>query len=123
MTSTSRRKPATPAKPDTSPLYRQWVRLVSAAARQARFRLFHSEDFTYVSSIAYYAVVSLFPLLLFSVSVLGQLTDSDAEREAVTKLVLRFFPAQVDLVATQLDSLGRAGVGFSLVGMAVVIWV
>jgi membrane protein len=86
-------------------------------------RLFRSDDLTYASSMAYYALVSLFPLLIFTVSVLGRVTDSAAERAAVTDLVLQFFPEQVDLVANQLDAMSGVGVGFGLVGMAVIAWV
>ena len=64
-----------------------------------------------------------FPLLIFGVTVLGRVTDSAAERAAVTDLVLRFFPEQVDLVANQLDTMSDLGVGFGLVGIALVIWV
>ena len=104
-------------------LFRRWLVLTGAAARQALFRLFRSEDLTYASSIAYYALVSLFPLLLFAVSVLGRFTDSEAERAAVTELVLQFLPEQVDLVANQLENLSSAGAGFGLAGMAIITWV
>ena len=123
MTSDSRPRPAKPAESDAPRPHREWLRLACRAGWQALLRLFRSEDFTYASSIAYYALVSLFPLLIFIVAVLGRVTDSDAERAAVTELVLRFFPEQVDLVANQLDSMSGVGVGFGLVGMAVIIWV
>lgn len=112
-----------PAESDALRPYREWLWRAGTAGWHALRRLFRSEDFTYASSIAYYALVSLFPLLLFAVSVLGRFTDSEAERAAVTELVLQFLPEQVDLVATQLESIRRVGVGVGLVGMAVVIWV
>ena len=123
MTSDSRARPAKRTESDALRPYREWLRLARSAGWQALVRLFRSEDLTYASSIAYYALVSLFPLLIFTVSVLGRVTDSDAERAAVTELVVRFFPEQVDLVANQLDTMSRVGVGFGLVGMAVTIWV
>lgn len=116
-------KRARPAEPDLLTLFRRWLWLTAAAARQALLRLLQSEDLTYASSIAYYALVSLFPLLLFAVSFLGRLTDSEAERAAVTELVLRFLPEQVDLVANQLENLSSAGAGFGLAGMAIITWV
>ena len=112
-----------PAKPDPLTLFRQWLRLTGAAGQLAFLRLFRSEDLTYGSSIAYYALVSLFPLFLFAVSFLGRFTDSETERAAVTDLVLKFLPEQVDLVANQVENLSRAGAGFGLVGMAIITWV
>ena len=123
MTSDRLRRPAGPAKLDLLTLFRRWLGLTGAAAREALLRLLRSEDLTYASSIAYYALVSLFPLLLFAVSLLGRFTDSDTERAAVTELVLRFFPQQVDLVANQLTNLSNAGAGFGLAGMAIITWV
>lgn len=97
--------------------------MTGGVTRQALLRLLRSEDLTYASSIAYYALVSLFPLLLFAVSLLGRFTDSDTERAAVTELVLQFFPQQVDLVANQLTNLSNAGAGFGLAGTAFITWV
>ena len=113
MTSGRLHKPSGPAR----------LVLIGAAARQALFRLFRSEDLTYASSIVYYALVSLFPLLLFAVSVLGRFTDSETERAAVTEFVLQFLPEQVDLVANQLENLSSAGAGFGLAGLAIITWV
>ena len=123
VTSDSRARPAKRTEPDALRPYRDWLRLACSAGWQALVRLFRSDDFTYASSMAYYALVSLFPLLIFSVSVLGRVTDSAAERAAVTDLVLQFFPEQVDLVANQLDAMSGVGVGFGLIGMAVIVWV
>ena len=75
------------------------------ATRQALRRFLHSEDFTYASAIACYAPVSVFPFLLFTVSILGRLKSSEAERQAVTDLVLQLLPDQVNLVASQLDGI------------------
>ena len=37
------------------PSHQSWLSLFAAAGRQAVIRLFQNEDFTYASSIAYYA--------------------------------------------------------------------
>ena len=123
MASNRHHTPARPAEPALLALFLRWLQLTGAAGRQAFLRLFRSEDLTYASSIAYYALVSLFPLLLFGVSILGRFTDSETERAAVTELVLRFLPEQVDLVSNQLENLSNAGAGFGLAGMAVILWV
>ena len=109
MASNRHHTPARLAEPALLALFLRWLQLTGAAARHAFLRLFRSEDLTYASSIAYYALVSLFPLLLFGVSILGRFTDSETERAAVTELVLRFLPEQVDLVSNQLENLSNAG--------------
>ena len=95
----------------------------AAAASRALVRLGRSEDLTYASSIAYYALVSLFPFLFFAASVLGRFTADDAERAAVIEFVLRFFPEQVDLVSAQLEAIGEASLGLGVAGSAVIVWV
>ena len=99
------------------------VGLAGTAARQALTRFAHSEDFTYASAIAYYALVSLFPLLLFAASTLGRFTSSEADRAAVVAFILQFFPEQVDLVSSQLQAMGDASLGLGLAGSVVIIWV
>ena len=86
-------------------------------------RLFSGDDFTYASSMAYYALVSLFPFLLLMASVVGRLTAEPAQRAAVADFVLQFFPTQVDLVSAQVESIARASIGFSLAGTGIAVWV
>ncbi len=104
------------------PSVRSWLSLFVAAGRRAVIRLFESEDLTYASSIAYYALISLFPFLLFAVSVVRRFTDSIAERAAVGDLVLQFFPDRVDLVSAHLDRIASASLGFELVATLVIVW-
>ena len=78
----------------------RWVlsRLGRQAAREARCaghaawlalrRLVQSDDLTFASSIAYYALLSLFPLLLLLFSFLGRVTADPADRTALIELVL-----------------------------------
>lgn len=63
----------------------QWVaehfKQVAKPAKQALYRLFHSEDLTYASCIAYYSLIPLFPLMMFAVlflSIHGSLTTTIA---------------------------------------------
>ena len=96
-------------------------------------RLGHGDDLTFASSIAYYALLSLFPLLLLLFGFLGRFTTDPADHTALTELVLQYFPQRLDFIATQrrgstphetessmggrapiwqLDRAGTAGLGF-----------
>ena len=66
--------------------------------------LYNSEGLTHAASIAYYALLSLFPFLLLALSILGELTADAAERDAVVGFVFRYFPRQFDFITGQLDA-------------------
>ena len=100
----------------------EWVRLTATAARHALRRFRQSEDFTYASAIAYYALLSLFPLFLLAFSVLGSVAADEADRAAVLQFVLQYVPAQSELVTGQLDALRQASVGLGLAGTLVITW-
>jgi uncharacterized BrkB/YihY/UPF0761 family membrane protein len=52
------------------------LRLMSLAAWRGIGELYNSDGLTHAASIAYYALLSLFPFLLLVLSVLGSLTGS-----------------------------------------------
>ena len=93
------------------------------AAWLALRRLAQSNDLTFASSIAYYALLSLFPLLLLLFSFLDRFTTEPADHTALTNLVLQYFPQRVDLfIATQLDEVQRVSVGLGVAGGLVIVW-
>lgn len=100
-----------------------WARRLARATRAACAGFVEHHALTSASSIAYYAVVSLFPFLLLSASLLGRFAAAPAEREAAAGVLLRFFPAQVELVRTQLDAVVQASAGLGAAGVAVAAWV
>ena len=99
------------------------IRRFGRALRFAGIRLFSGNDLTYASSIAYYALISLFPLLLLSATAIGLWTTNESARADVARLLVQFLPAQVDLVRTQLDAVAGATIGMSVVSVMVTIWV
>ncbi|HJN43217.1 MAG: hypothetical protein CL477_05410 [Acidobacteria bacterium] len=92
------------------------------AAWLALQRLGQSDDLTFASSIAYYSLLSLFPLLLLLFSFLGRVTTDPADRTALIDLVLQYFPQRVDFITTQLDEVQGASLGLGVVGSLVIIW-
>ena len=98
------------------------ARLISLAAWRGVGELYNSEGLTHAASIAYYALLSLFPLMLLGLSVLGQMTSDSADRDAVVRFVFRYFPRQFSFIQGQLDAFQTQPVTFGFWGIVALIW-
>ena len=98
------------------------VRLIGLAAWRGVGELYNSEGLTHAASVAYYALISLFPLLLLSLAILGEVTADSGERDALVRFVFRYFPRQFDFITGQLDSFQTAPVSFGAGGMLMLVW-
>ena len=98
------------------------LRLSGLAAWRGIVELINSNDLTHAASIAYYALLSLFPFLLLVISLLGAITADDADRISVLSFVFRYFPTQLDFVTGQLDALRAARLQLGLAGSLALIW-
>jgi membrane protein len=83
---------------------------------------YQSDDLTFASSIAYYALLSLFPFFLLLFSILGSVTTNPADRSAILEFILRYFPRQFEFVTTQMDSLQQSRVQLGFAGSFLMIW-
>jgi membrane protein len=83
---------------------------------------YRSDDLTYASSIAYYALLSLFPFLLLAASLLGRASASAPDRGAVLEFVFLYFPSQFDFVRTQLLALREASWSLGVAGSLLTVW-
>jgi membrane protein len=83
---------------------------------------YRSDNLTYAASIAYYALLSLFPFSMLGVAILGSATADESDRNAVLDFVLRYFPSQFDFITRQLDSFRTHTVTFGLAGSIALIW-
>ena len=97
-------------------------RLSGLAAWRGIVELINSNDLTHAASIAYYALLSLFPFLLLVISMLGAVTADDADRVSVLSFVFRYFPTQLDFVTGQLDALRAARLQLGVAGSLALIW-
>jgi membrane protein len=98
------------------------LRLGGLAAWRGLVRLVNGNDLTHAAAIAYYSLLSLFPFLLLSLSILGAVTADDNDRMAVLSFVFRYFPTQFDFVTTQLDAFREARLELGLAGGLALIW-
>jgi membrane protein len=83
---------------------------------------YNSHDLTFASSIAYYALLSLFPFFLLLFSILGSVTSNPADRSAILEFILRYFPRQFEFVTTQMDSLQQSRIRLGFAGSLLLIW-
>jgi membrane protein len=98
------------------------IRLILLAAWRGVGELYSSEGLTHAASIAYYALLSLFPLMLLGLSVLGEMTSDSADRDAVVRFVFRYFPRQFSFIQSQLDAFQTTPVTFGFWGIVGLLW-
>ena len=92
------------------------------AAWRAIARLVTGNDLTHAASIAYYALLSLFPFLLLLISMLGSITADEEDRLAVLTFVFFYFPTQFEFVDTQLEAFRQSSVQVGIGGALALIW-
>jgi membrane protein len=101
---------------------RLFLRLTGLSAWRGFQGFYGSNDLTYAASIAYYALLSLFPFAMLALAILGAITADEADRSRVLNFVLRFFPTQFDFITQQLDALRTSHVTFGVVGTIGLVW-
>ena len=98
------------------------VRLTAQSAWRGLQGFYHSDNLTYAASIAYYALLSLFPFFLLAFALLGRVTADEHDRAAVLEFVLRYFPSQFEFVRSQLDAFNAHTTTFGVAGTIALVW-
>ena len=98
------------------------ARLAGRSAWRALANFYRSDNLTYAASIAYYSLVSLFPLFLLAFALLGQVARDSEDRNAVLQFVLRYFPANFEFITAQLDAFRGSTLTFGVAGTIVLVW-
>jgi len=98
------------------------VRLTALAMWRGAEGIYNSHDLTFAASIAYYSLLSLFPFFLLLLSIVANVTTSEADRDAVLGFVLSYFPQQFEFVRTQLDLMQQSRVELGLAGSVLMVW-
>ncbi len=97
-------------------------RITRLSAWRAVVEFYEADNLTYAASIAYYALLSLFPFALITVSILGSVTADDATRQKVLLFALRYFPGQFDFIITQLDAFRQNPIRLGVGGAILLVW-
>ena len=101
---------------------REVALLTALAAWRGFVGFYQSENLTHAASIAYYALLSLFPFSMLALAILGSATADESDRNAVLGFVLRYFPRQFDFITTQLDAFRSNTATFGVAGSLTLIW-
>ncbi|MCU1384806.1 MAG: hypothetical protein JWL71_3503 [Acidobacteria bacterium] len=101
---------------------RDIVRLTGLSFWRGLEGFYHSDNLTYAASIAYYALLSLFPFFLLAFALLGRSTADVNNRNEVLTFVLRYFPSQFDFITKQLDAFRGDSVTIGVAGTIALIW-
>ncbi len=109
-----------PVTPPARPAGR--IRLILLAAWRGVNELYDSDGLTHAASIAYYALLSLFPILLLALAILGEMTSNAGERDAVVRFIFRYFPRQFDFISRQVDALASSPFTFGFGGILALMW-
>jgi membrane protein len=97
-------------------------RLTGVALWRGFVSFYNSDNLTYAASIAYYALLSLFPFAMLAFAILGTVTADEQDRAAVLAFVLRYFPRQFEFITSQLDAFRSNTVTFGVAGTLFLIW-
>ena len=98
------------------------LRLTWLAIWRGLNSFYSSDDLTFASSIAYYALLSLFPFFLLAFSIIASITSTEADRQAVLNFVLKYFPQKFGFVDEQLTALQQAGLRLGVAGSVLMTW-
>jgi len=74
------------------------------------------------AAVAYYAILSIFPLLLGLISLLGFFLPSENVRQAVAGALTQVLPGSVDLIEQNLDSIIRLRGVTGVFGLLSLLW-
>ena len=98
------------------------VRLTGLAFWRGFLSFYNSDNLTHAASIAYYALLSLFPFLLLIFAILGSAVADLGDRETVLRFVLRYFPTHFEFITAQLDAFRDAAFTLGAAGTAAIVW-
>ncbi len=95
-----------------------WTR----SARRAISRFLAHDDLQYAGSMAYFALLSLFQLLVLGVLALSFFMDSAEARQVVVKLVTQSSPLDAEAVTGILSAIEESRTGVGILSVAFLLW-
>jgi membrane protein len=99
-----------------------WFDLVGRALGRGSVNFYNSDDLTYAASVAYYALLSVFPFFLLLFSILGLVASRESRHAAVVTFLMRAFPTHIDFLSAQLDALQTTRLRLGVGGAVALVW-
>lgn len=104
-------------------LVRRVASLSWRATRLGVIEFYRSNNLTFAASIAYYALLSMFPFLLLVLSVLARVAVSGADAgPTLLDLLSNALPSRFEFVAKQLATLASTPLNLSVAGTVITLW-
>ena len=98
-------------------------RLCWRAVRLGFIEFYRSNNLTFAASIAYYTLLSIFPVMLLVLSVLARVSVGEGNGDrTLLELLGGALPSRFDFLAAQLRELARTPLNLGLAGTALTIW-
>lgn len=97
------------------------IRLGGRAAWLGVDEFYSSDNLTFASSIAYYALLSVFPFLLLVLAVLGLVTVGDQDA-TLLMLMARAVPGNPEFLINQVHELSKIRLQLSVFGLLFTLW-
>src|SRR5439155_24017091 len=98
------------------------ARLTAQSFWRGFIGFYNSDNLTYAASIAYYALLSLFPFFMLAIALLGRAASDPKDRAAVFEFVLQYFPSQFEFITTQLDAFATSAASVGVAGTIALVW-
>ncbi len=97
------------------------LRNYGIASYKGLIEFYNSDNLTFASSIAYYALLSMFPFLLLVLSLLSWVTVGD-RGTPLLQLVSRAVPGDLDFLFDQIQALSQVQVKVGVAGSLFALW-
>ena len=91
------------------------------AARLGVAEFYRSDNLTFASSIAYYALLSMFPFLLLVLAVVGHVPIGGSDA-TLLQLIPQAVPGNPDFLVQQVHELSRLGPQMTVAGVLLAVW-
>ena len=93
------------------------------AVRLGLIEFYRSSNLTFASSIAYYALLSIFPFLLLILTVMARVAaDVGEDGPTLLDLIGRALPSRFEFLTRQITELASAPLNLSVAGTIVTLW-
>jgi membrane protein len=96
--------------------------LVSRALWSGAVGFYNSDNLTHAAAIAYFALLSIFPMFLLFYSAVGSLAATETYHSTIAGLLQHAFPAQFDFLTRQLGALAQSRLRLGAGSAIALIW-